>query len=82
MENIKGMNEPTPCSNFVKIPSDTSENETLSSATNLCIACATTKRAVVFVPCGHYIACLPCGHGMTICSICQSKITACVRIHE
>jgi E3 ubiquitin-protein ligase XIAP len=50
--------------------------------TTLCTACGTTARAVVFVPCGHYIACIPCGHGMTVCPMCRSTITACVRIYE
>jgi E3 ubiquitin-protein ligase XIAP len=81
MENIEEKNESTP-SGHLENSNDTPEYETSSSVGNLCIACATTKRAVVFVPCGHYIACLPCGHGMTICSMCRSKITACVRIYE
>ncbi len=82
MENGGRKNESTPSGNFVETSSDKSEHETSSSVGNLCIACAITKRAVVFVPCGHYIACSPCGHGMTICPKCRSKITACLRIYE
>jgi hypothetical protein len=82
MENIEEKNQSTPSGSFVQISSNASEYETSSFVGNLCIACAMTKRAVVFVPCGHYIACVPCGHDMTICPMCRSKITACVRIYE
>jgi hypothetical protein len=81
MENIEEKNGSTPTSRM-KISNGGYEHEKPTSATNLCMACATDKRAVVFVPCGHYIACLPCGHGMAICPICRSKITACLRIYE
>jgi len=82
MENNKDKNEPTSSGNSGKVSSNTSENQNSSSVTNLCTACGTTARAVVFVPCGHYIACIPCGHGMTVCPMCRSTITACVRIYE
>lgn len=77
MENIEKKNEPISAGNLPKI-----SNDTPSSVDNLCIVCKTSKREVVFVPCGHYLACVPCGHGMETCSICSSKITAYVRIYE
>jgi hypothetical protein len=84
MENVGRKNESIPSGKFVETSNDTSEHETSSSVGNgnLCIACSISKRAVLFVPCGHYIACLPCGHGMTVCPKCRSKITACLRIYE
>jgi hypothetical protein len=82
MENNKDKSESTSSDNSGKISNNTSDNQNSSSATNLCIACRTTTRAVVFVPCGHYIVCVACGHGMAVCPMCQSQITACVRIYE
>jgi hypothetical protein len=81
IENIEGNNYSIPTS-VMESSNGECEHKTPTSATNLCIACMTDKRAVVFVPCGHYIACLPCGHGMAICPMCRSKITACLRIYE
>ncbi len=79
MEAGKGKSE---SGSSESIPGNTSDNQDSSSGTNLCIACKTMARAVVFVPCGHYIACVACGHSMGVCSMCQSQITACVRIFE
>ena len=81
MKNIQEQHESMPRKGM-EISNDVFEHETPISTVNLCIACATDKRAVVFVPCGHYIACLPCGHGMAICPMCRSNITACIRIYE
>ncbi len=64
------------------MPDDTCEQELVPSTTNLCIACHRSSRAVAFVPCAHYVTCLPCGHGLTECPVCRSKIMACVRIYE
>ncbi len=50
------------------------------AATSLCIICSTRQRAVVFVPCGHFVVCVPCGHGLTSCPTCGSNIKALVRI--
>lgn len=60
---------------------NTEDNDILT--TNVAwIACKKDHRAIVFVPCAHYITCLSCGHGMTECSVCRSTIVACVRIYE
>ncbi len=82
MENSKEKSDPAPSKNLLEISNDASEPETSSPTTNNCIACTTNKRAVVFVPCAHYIACVSCGHGMAVCPKCRSKIDACVRIYE
>ena len=79
METGKDKNE---SGSSESISSNTSDNQNSSSGTNLCIECKTAARAVVFVPCGHYIACVACGHGMGVCPMCQSQISACVRIYE
>jgi hypothetical protein len=51
-----------------------------NTATNLCIICSTRERALVFVPCGHFGVCVPCGHGLKSCPTCGSNIQALVKI--
>ncbi len=83
MENLNQFNfNATSSSTQEWIPSDKLEQENEPSTANLCIACNQSSRAVAFVPCAHYIACLPCGHGMTDCPMCRSKIIACLKIYE
>ena len=53
-----------------------------NTATNLCIICSTRQRAVVFVPCGHFSVCVPCGHGLKSCPTCGANIKALVRIYS
>lgn len=61
---------------------NTSESEKLPSIVNPCMVCGKSQRAAAFIPCGHYLACVPCAHGMESCPMCREKIAALVRIYE
>jgi hypothetical protein len=64
------------------ISGEKGEQQDIITATNICIACKKSHRAVAFIPYVHYIACLSCCHGMKECPVYRSKIMACVRIYE
>lgn len=56
--------------------------ESTAATSNLCISCATNPRALAFVPCAHFVACVSCAHSLKACPMCQSTIKAYVRIYE
>jgi hypothetical protein len=56
------------------------QESSTNAATNLCIICSTRQRAIAFVPCGHFVVCIPCGHGSKICPTCGSDIKGLLRI--
>ncbi|CAF2125892.1 unnamed protein product [Rotaria magnacalcarata] len=62
--------------------SSLSKNTSANIATNLCIVCSTSRRMLVFVPCGHFAVCIPCGHGLELCTTCGSNIKALLRIYD
>ncbi len=74
--------KPTFSNTVDQIQIHTLEKNGERTAANSCITCMQSTRAVAFVPCAHYVTCLPCGHGETECPVCKSKIMACVRIYE
>lgn len=45
----------------------------------LCKLCHDVKVGVVFLPCGHLVACPACASAVTNCPICQKAIGALVR---
>lgn len=53
-----------------------------SRAVHLCVVCATSRRMLVLIPCGHFNACIPCGHGLKSCPTCGSSVQALLRIYE
>ncbi len=66
-------------------PSKTEPDKPLSqsstnAATNLCIICSTRQRAIVFVPCGHLLTCVLCGHSLHSCPTCGSNIKGLLRV--
>jgi hypothetical protein len=67
------------CNILYKIQIDTVKKKDGGTTTIFCIACVRNSRSVAFISCGHYVTCLPCGHGMTECPVYQSKIMARVR---
>ncbi len=83
MENFRQFNcKPTSPNGLERSQTGRLEQDEGLIATNFCVTCTQSNRAVAFVPCAHYVTCLPCGHGMTECPVCQSQIMACVRIYE
>ena len=83
MESIDLNLSDSPSSNICdSTPTNAYEQYDRLPETNICIACAESRRAVAFVPCAHYVTCLPCAHGLIQCPVCRTKIMACVRIFE
>ncbi|CAF0897248.1 unnamed protein product [Rotaria sp. Silwood1] len=63
-------------------PSCPPEQISTNFVTNLCIVCSKNRRALAFVPCGHFAVCVPCGHGLKSCPTCGSNIKGLLRIYD
>lgn len=67
--------------------SSSSESSALSSTSSssspsdsrLCKICYTDEMGVVFLPCGHLVACVKCALSLTTCAVCRQPVTATVR---
>ncbi|CAH1961034.1 unnamed protein product [Acanthoscelides obtectus] len=71
--------EPTASVSAVK--SDTSEKDEEASAAEktLCKICFKNELGVVFLPCGHIIACVDCAAALKSCAVCRKPLEATVR---
>lgn len=45
----------------------------------VCKICYNDELGVVFLPCGHMVACVKCAPGMTSCAVCREPVTMTVR---
>lgn len=45
-----------------------------------CKICYTNKKEVVYIPCGHIVACKKCGTGFTNCPACRSNVKDIIQI--
>ena len=45
----------------------------------ICKICYNDELGVVFLPCGHIVACVTCAPGMTTCAVCRKPVTMTVR---
>lgn len=45
----------------------------------LCKICYTEELGVVFLPCGHIVACVKCAPSLSTCAVCRQPFTATVR---
>ncbi|XP_051157525.1 baculoviral IAP repeat-containing protein 3-like isoform X1 [Leptopilina boulardi] len=45
----------------------------------MCKICYSEELGVVFLPCGHIVACVKCAPGMTVCAVCRKPVTMNVR---
>lgn len=59
--------------------SSTSPASSSSSDSRLCKICYTDEMGVVFLPCGHLVACVKCALSLTTCAVCRQPVTATVR---
>lgn len=48
---------------------------------NLCKICYTNEIGVVFLPCGHMVACTECASALTRCAVCRLDLEATVRAY-
>ncbi|XP_046601453.1 death-associated inhibitor of apoptosis 1 isoform X1 [Neodiprion lecontei] len=47
----------------------------------LCKICYTEELGVVFLPCGHMVACVKCAPSLTTCAVCRKPFTMTVRAY-
>ena len=45
----------------------------------MCKICYSEELGVVFLPCGHMVACVKCAPGMTSCALCRQPVSMTVR---
>ncbi|XP_054278974.1 death-associated inhibitor of apoptosis 1-like [Macrosteles quadrilineatus] len=51
-----------------------------TSGSNECKICYMEEVAIVFLPCGHAVACVKCALSLIKCAICRQTITATIRV--
>ncbi|KAK4883074.1 hypothetical protein RN001_006393 [Aquatica leii] len=56
-----------------------SENSKVSNTNTLCKICYGKEVGVVFLPCGHIVACIDCAPALTTCAVCRKPLKATVR---
>ncbi|KAJ8678632.1 hypothetical protein QAD02_014419 [Eretmocerus hayati] len=55
------------------------EKKTIDDA-RVCKICYNEELGVVFLPCGHMVACVKCAPGMTTCALCREPVAMTVRV--
>ena len=55
-----------------------SERRSIDDA-RVCKICYNEELGVVFLPCGHMVACVKCAPGMTTCAVCREPVAMTVR---
>ena len=61
-------------------PSDIKmQNTKPTDDARMCKICYNGELGVVFLPCGHIVACVKCAPGMMICAVCRGPVTMTVR---
>jgi hypothetical protein len=63
---------------FCSEPASASEKKVMDDAC-VCQICFMEERAVLFLPCGHLIACVKCAPSLSTCAVCRQLFTATVR---
>nr|CAD7464428.1 unnamed protein product [Timema tahoe] len=51
------------------------------NGSNFCKICFTEEMGVLFLPCGHIVACVKCAPSLTTCAVCRQPFTATVRAY-
>ncbi|OXU31188.1 hypothetical protein TSAR_001649, partial [Trichomalopsis sarcophagae] len=59
-------------------PQQPSEKKSIDDA-RVCKICYNEELGVVFLPCGHMVACVKCAPGMTTCAVCREPVAMTVR---
>jgi len=47
----------------------------------LCKICFSREVRIVFMPCGHLLACAECAKNMKICGVCRKKVELTVQVY-
>ena len=75
-EPIKRSLESEPTENPSNIKT---QNTKPTDDARMCKICYNGELGVVFLPCGHMVACVKCAPGMTTCAVCREPVTMTVR---
>lgn len=87
--SIQVQKEPVPVPSTGSVPAsapatsaqsdDQQPNEKKSDDARVCKICYNEELGVVFLPCGHIVACVKCAPGMMTCAVCREPVTMTVR---
>nr|XP_023022306.1 baculoviral IAP repeat-containing protein 2 [Leptinotarsa decemlineata]XP_023022307.1 baculoviral IAP repeat-containing protein 2 [Leptinotarsa decemlineata]XP_023022308.1 baculoviral IAP repeat-containing protein 2 [Leptinotarsa decemlineata]XP_023022310.1 baculoviral IAP repeat-containing protein 2 [Leptinotarsa decemlineata] len=77
-DKTKELEEPKePCSRTPEKAEKTTETE--ATEKTLCKICYKNELGVVFLPCGHVVACVDCASALKTCAVCRKPLEATVR---
>lgn len=63
----------------VSTPQENGSDGMVIDDARVCLICYTEERGVVFLPCGHLVACVKCAPSLSTCAVCRQPFTGTVR---
>lgn len=63
----------------VSPPQENDSKEKVIEDARVCQICFIEERGVVFLPCGHLVACVKCAPSLSTCAVCRQPLTGIVR---
>lgn len=63
----------------VPVKQDETKESDSSNSSTLCKICFTKEVGVVFLPCGHVVACVDCAPALSNCAVCRKPLEATFR---
>jgi len=63
----------------VSTPQENESEEKVIDDARVCQICFMEERGVVFLPCGHLVACVKCAPSLSTCAVCRQPFTGTVR---
>jgi len=63
----------------VSTPQENGSEEMVLEDARVCQICFMEERGVVFLPCGHLVACVRCAPSLSTCAVCRQPFTGTVR---
>lgn len=64
----------------VSTPQGNDSEEKVIDDARVCQICFMEERGVVFLPCGHLVACVKCAPSLSTCAVCRQPFTGTVRV--
>ncbi|XP_015918264.1 putative inhibitor of apoptosis isoform X1 [Parasteatoda tepidariorum] len=78
--SLQGIHESADCSTKL-VPQKCADKSETSGDHCLCKICMDKEVGVVFLPCGHLLACTECAGAMELCPMCRKPIQATIRAY-
>lgn len=85
---VQNQNEPVSSVKTTSIPANSTSlasndsqqpNEKKSVVDNVCKICYNEELGVIFLPCGHIVACVNCAPGILTCAVCREPVSLTAR---